>query len=238
MLAVSTSAVRVDVRAASAGVGGDGLARGAAAERLRLVGEGGGIGQRGEHVRRARAGRPASGWSRSGRASGAPVRRRAATSGAEAVGRPRPSRPSREHARIVGARLERDVARSQGKIGRGQRVGQRAVRRRARPPQELRHRGGRARPVLRGRARRVLRPARPERRRQDHHHRDPRGAARADRGRGRGPRPALGHATTRRIRERIGVCLQETVLSEKLTVRETVRPLPQLLPPRPRAGRR
>ena len=47
-------------------------------------------------------------------------------------------------------------------------------------------------------ARRVLRPARPERRRQDHDHRDPRRAARARRRRRGGARAALGHATSTR----------------------------------------
>ena len=45
--------------------------------------------------------------------------------------------------------------------------------------------------------RRVLRPARPERRRQDHDDRDLRGADRAGLGRRRGARPALGDATPR-----------------------------------------
>ena len=63
-------------------------------------------------------------------------------------------------------------------------------------PQSLRRRRRRRRPRPRGPSGRVLRPARAERRRQDHHHRDLRGPHGARRRRGRGPRPALGHATT------------------------------------------
>ena len=86
------------------------------------------------------------------------------------------------------------------------------------------------------RARRVLRPARPERRRQDHHRRDPRGAPRADRRRRRGARPRW--ATDERwLRERLGVSLQETHLPERLTVRETLRAVSLLLRPRPRRRR-
>ena len=40
------------------------------------------------------------------------------------------------------------------------------------------------------------------------------------------------------IRERLGVCLQQTVLSEKLEVGETVAPLPRLLPGGPRPAAR
>ncbi len=72
-------------------------------------------------------------------------------------------------------------------------------------------------------ARRVLRPARSQRRRQDHHHRDLRGPDRA-------PIPArwncsacAGTPTPRELRQRLGIQLQETQLSEKLTVLETVR---------------
>ena len=77
------------------------------------------------------------------------------------------------------------------------------------------------------RARRVLRPARPQRRRQDDHDRDPR---RAD----STPTPARSRCSARRWDARrdascasgIGISLQETQLSEKLTVRETRAPLP------------
>ena len=49
------------------------------------------------------------------------------------------------------------------------------------------------------------------------------GLTHARRRRGRGPRPPLGHATTGELRQRLGISLQETQFSEKLTVRETVR---------------
>ena len=55
-------------------------------------------------------------------------------------------------------------------------------------------RARRARP--RGARRRVLRPARPERRRQDHHRRDPRGSPRPDGGRRRGARACAGRPTS------------------------------------------
>ena len=70
---------------------------------------------------------------------------------------------------------------------------------------------------------RVLRPARAQRRRQDHHHRNLRGPHRRRFGRRRGARHALGRATPRELRQRLGIQLQETQLSEKLTVLETVR---------------
>ena len=54
---------------------------------------------------------------------------------------------------------------------------------RTRPAQELRRPRGRARHRLRGRARRGVRPARPQRRRQDDDRRDPRGLPRAHVGR-------------------------------------------------------
>ena len=73
------------------------------------------------------------------------------------------------------------------------------------------------------RARRVLRPARAERRRQDHDHRDPRRAARR-----RTPATVevLGlrwGRDDRQLRQRLGIQLQETQLTDKLTVDEITR---------------
>ena len=78
-------------------------------------------------------------------------------------------------------------------------------------------------PRPRGPHRRMLRPARPQRRRQDHHHRDLRGA---DRRRTRATWRCSGCRWAHdapRLRQRLGIQLQETQLSEKLTVLETIR---------------
>ena len=68
--------------------------------------------------------------------------------------------------------------------------------------------GGRARRVLRGPARRGVRPARAQRRGQDHHRRDPRGLPRALGRRGaraRAPTPPPG---ARELKQRVGIVLQ------------------------------
>ena len=72
-----------------------------------------------------------------------------------------------------------------------------------------------------GRARGMFRPLGAQRGGQDDHHRDPRRAAAADVGRRRDPRPAVG-SDDDEIRQRIGISFQETKLSEKLSVRETL----------------
>ena len=85
--------------------------------------------------------------------------------------------------------------------------------------------------VVRGRSRRVLRTARPERRRQDDDNRDPRRAAQPD----AGDVEMLGHywkTDERQLRQRLGVQLQETQLAEKLTVEETLPAFPIVLPSR------
>ena len=68
----------------------------------------------------------------------------------------------------------------------------------------------------------MFRPAGPERRRKDHHHRNPRRPAGAT----SGEVTILGQTwqiTPRELRERMGISLQETRLSEKLTVLETLK---------------
>ena len=59
----------------------------------------------------------------------------------------------------------------------------------------------------------------------------------ADRRRRARSSACVGRATSRPSASGIGISLQETQLSEKLTVRETVAPVPQLLPARPRPSR-
>ena len=83
----------------------------------------------------------------------------------------------------------------------------------------------------------MLRPARPQRRRQDHDDRDPRGAARAGRRRGRDPRAAVADATASSCARRLGIQLQETQLTDKLTVEETLRLFRSLLHRGPHRGR-
>ena len=70
--------------------------------------------------------------------------------------------------------------------------------------------------------RRVLRPARPERGRQDDDDRDPRRTADAGCRRRRSARAAVGAPATE-LRQRLGIQLQETQLPDKLTVEETLR---------------
>ena len=77
-----------------------------------------------------------------------------------------------------------------------------------RPAQVLRRAGGRARHRLQRPARRDLRPARAQRRRQDEHRRDPRGLPRPH-----APAASACSATTRgtrprELRERVGIVLQ------------------------------
>ena len=68
----------------------------------------------------------------------------------------------------------------------------------------------------------MLRPARPQRRRQDDDHRDPRGPDRPrTRARSRSS-AAAGASHERELRERLGISLQESRLTEKLTVFETL----------------
>ena len=73
------------------------------------------------------------------------------------------------------------------------------------------------------RDRRVLRPAGPQRRRQDYHDRDLRGADDARRRARYSCSGAAGASDDRELRARLGISLQETQFSEKLTVEETVR---------------
>ena len=90
---------------------------------------------------------------------------------------------------------------------------------RQRPAQVLRRRRGGPRDRLRGRGRRGVRAARPERRRQDDDGRDPRGLPQRD----AGEVSVLGFdpgKAERAFRERIGVVLQESELWPVLTVRE------------------
>ena len=68
----------------------------------------------------------------------------------------------------------------------------------------------------------VLAAARPERRRQDHPGRDPRGPPPRRRRRGRGCSASTPAAASARFRERIGIVLQEGAVDAKLTVREAV----------------
>ena len=68
----------------------------------------------------------------------------------------------------------------------------------------------------------MFRTARPQRSRQNHHDRDPRRAARADVGDRREFSAGNGARDDDAIRQRIGISFQETKLSEKLTVRETL----------------
>ena len=68
----------------------------------------------------------------------------------------------------------------------------------------------------------MLRPAGPERRRQDHHHRNLRRLDAAGFRRGRSAGHAL-ESDAAELRQRLGIQLQETQLSDKLTVHETVR---------------
>ena len=68
----------------------------------------------------------------------------------------------------------------------------------------------------------MLRPARPQRGRQDHHHRDPRRPARRRPPARSRCSAGAGARDDDDIRQRIGISLQETRLSEKLTVRETL----------------
>ena len=101
----------------------------------------------------------------------------------------------------------------------------------SRAPQVVsrRHGGRRARPG--SAAGRVLRTARPQRRRQDHHDRDLRGPHRA-RFRARSKSSGCAGTTDRsELRQRLGIQLQETQLSDKLTVRGDRAPVPQLFPP-------
>ena len=76
--------------------------------------------------------------------------------------------------------------------------------------------------IVEVRSGRVFRPARAQRRRQDHDHRDLRRADAAGRGRRRGARACRWAATRRALRQRLGIQLQETQLSDKLTVVETL----------------
>ena len=104
-------------------------------------------------------------------------------------------------------------------------------------PQALRRRRRRGRPRPRGARRRVLRPARPQRRGQDDDHRDPRGAARAGRGRRGSARPALG-------RRRIGAAAAARHpaagdAAQREAVGRGSRPaVPLVLPPRAERRRR
>ena len=90
------------------------------------------------------------------------------------------------------------------------------------PGQALRRRPGRRRDRLRRRRGRGLRAARPQRRGQDDHRRDPRGAA--DAGRRRRP-PSSASTSTKgadSLKPRIGVSLQTAALYPKLTVVELI----------------
>ena len=208
-------------------------------ERLRLVGEGGGVGQRGQDVRgRAQAGPRRIGLGQvDERGSRSSPRR---DDGAEAVGRARPSRASREHARIVGAGLAgRGGVRAQSKIG---------WNRWTSPPSLRATRRAARRPSSSATSTRPTEPwkrcaASPSRSRPASASASSAPTARARRPRSRSwrgcwRRPAgevvvlgrrWGH-DDQAIRERMGVCLQQTVLSEKLQVRRDGGPLPQLLP--------
>ena len=70
--------------------------------------------------------------------------------------------------------------------------------------------------------RRGVRPARPERRRQDDDRRDPRGLPRPRRRRGRGARRGPPAGASRAWRERLGVVLQSSSLYANLTPRESL----------------
>ena len=88
-----------------------------------------------------------------------------------------------------------------------------------------------------GRAGRGLRPARPERRRQDDDGRDPRGLPPARRRRGQRARASTRARAERAFRQRIGVVLQHSELWPNLTVRETHCDLRRLLRAAARRGR-
>ena len=92
----------------------------------------------------------------------------------------------------------------------------------ARPGQALRRRQGGRRHRLRGRRRRGLRPARPERRRQDDHRRDPRGPALARTAAGRRCSAWTSRPDADSLKPRIGVSLQTAALYPKLTVVEVI----------------
>ena len=96
------------------------------------------------------------------------------------------------------------------------------------PGQALRRRGRRRWPRSRGAARRVLRPARAQRRRQDHDHRDPRRPPRRTPARSRCSACA-GRPTPIVCAQRLGIQLQETQLTDKLTVAETAAAVPVVL---------
>ena len=104
---------------------------------------------------------------------------------------------------------------------------------RRRPAQDLRRPGRRRRRQLRGPAGRGVRPARPERRRQDDDRRGPRGPAPARLRRGLGPgrrRDPRGRTSSE---ARIGVSLQTAALYPKLNGGRGPRPVPRLLSERP-----
>ena len=93
----------------------------------------------------------------------------------------------------------------------------------SRSAQDLRRQSrSRARAESRDPDRRVLRAARAERGGEDNDHRDSGRLAGADFGRGFDSRAHSWRENAREMREWLGISLQETRLSEKLTVRETV----------------
>ncbi len=161
-------------------------------------------------ARAGRAGRAARGHPHEPAHARAPDRRRAltacsaprwrSTSGSPPAPRPTSVREAveqrGEHGRggrpSAGCRVDRDRARPQP-VGGGLPAGRRRRPGAAvnaveveRPAQVVRGRRGRPRHHLLDRRRRGLRPARPERRRQDDHRRDPRGLPQARRRRGLG----------------------------------------------------
>ena len=82
----------------------------------------------------------------------------------------------------------------------------------------------------------VFRAARAERRRQDHHGRDPRRAPAAHRGRRVGARVRPRGAVPLAVKERIGVCLQSTNLPDKITVGEALELFAAFYDPHGRPG--
>ena len=92
---------------------------------------------------------------------------------------------------------------------------------RPRPAQGLRRTRGREGPGLRSRPRRGLRPARPQRRREDHDGRDPRGLSHAN-GRDRLGARTRSPAAFAGLRERVGIVLQSTGMYRHITPREAL----------------
>ena len=100
------------------------------------------------------------------------------------------------------------------------------------PGQDLRgppSRGSGPRSRFARRRGRVLRPFGPQRSRQDDNHRNPRGAAASNVGNGRRFWAAQWGRDDDAIRQRMGISFQETKLSEKLTVHETLESISQFL---------